>query len=816
MDRKEHDSFEFSEWILKTTNRSIRIVAVYRPPSSSVSVFFDEFLSYLENIVMCPEPLVIAGDFHFHMDLVHSKDAVTFNELLETFGLSQHVSVPTHIFGHILDVIITRSTNEFFLGPINATLPLSDHFFVECFIHSPSPSISSKSVSYQKLKSIDIDAFKSDITSSVLCSNTHWNDLGNLSKLYVSTLLEILDRHAPLKMKTLVTRVKIPWFNADVLQLTCFCRKAERKALKSGLSSDWLAYRKICNRYSALLKSTRTSYYTDLIDQCAGDFRKLFKLVTFLCKDPSDSDLPPHDDPVVLANKFGEFFVKKIELIKDSISNIQVNPPCSDTAAPAVKLDSFSPLSVEDVCNIISKSSNASCTQDLIPTWLVKSCLDVLAPSITQMINLSIRHAYVPDDWKSAIVKLLLKKSGLELTYKNVRPISNLPFISKIVEKAALSQLFKHCEGNAPLRNLQSWFHPTETALLKVQSDILMSMDRQEITLLVLLDLSAAFDTIDHQILLNFLGNDFGIIGSAHKWFASYLSGRKQRVLINDHTSDDFHLSCGVPQGSCMGPILFILYISRLYHVIANHLPSAHGYVDDTQLYLLFRPNSRSSQDQAIASVEACISDVRVWLIHNRLLINDSKTEFLVFGSRLQLSNIAIDSITVGDSTIKPVKSVRNLGTWFDSNMSMSIHIGKICSKAFYGLNKIRQLRKFLNPESTKTLVHAYVTSHLDYCNSLPFGVPKYQIDRLQKVLNATARLIFRIPKFDHISPALFHLHWLPVAYRVHFKLLLLVYKSLNNQGPQYIQEYLQPYSVTGHDLRSCNQGLLKIPRTNF
>ena len=105
--------------------------------------------------------------------------------------------------------------------------------------------------------------------------------------------------------------------------------------------------------------------------------------------------------------------------------------------------------------------------------------------------------------------------------------------------------------------------------------------------------------------------------------------------------------------------------------------------------------------------------------------------------------------------------------------MSMSIHIGKICSKAFCGLYKIRQLRKFLNPESTKTLVHAFVTSHLDYCNSLLFGVPKYQIDRLQKVLNAAARLIFRIPKFDHISPALFHLHWLPVAYRVHLKLLI-------------------------------------------
>ena len=160
------------------------------------------------------------------------------------------------------------------------------------------------------------------------------------------------------------------------------------------------------------------------------------------------------------------------------------------------------------------------------PYMAGESCRDVLALSITDMVNLSIHHAYVPHDWKTAIVKPLLKKSSLELAYDNFRPVSNLPFISKIVEKAVLSQSFKHCEGNAPLPNLQSGFRrfdSIETASLKIQSDILLSMDRQEITLLVLLNLSAAFD----QILFNVLENDFGIIGSAHKWFASY--------LINDH-----------------------------------------------------------------------------------------------------------------------------------------------------------------------------------------------------------------------------------------------------------------------------------------
>ena len=181
--------------------------------------------------------------------------------------------------------------------------------------------------------------------------------------------------------------------------------------------------------------------------------------------------------------------------------------------------------------------------------------------------------------------------------------------------------------------------------------------------------------------------------------------------------------------------------------------------------------------------MKACISDVRAWLIHNRLLINDAKTEFL-------LSKISINSITVGDSTIQPLDSVRNLGSWFDA--TMSVHISKNCSKAFHGLYRIRQRRKFLSPETTKTLVHAFVTSHLYYCNSLLYGVPKYQSDRLQKVLNAAARLIVGVSsKFDHIYCTLFDLHWLPVIYRIHFKLLLLVYKALNNQAPDYIKDVL-------------------------
>ena len=196
-------------------------------------------------------------------------------------------------------------------------------------------------------------------------------------------------------------------------------------------------------------------------------------------------------------------------------------------------------------------------------------------------------------------------------------------------------------------------------------------------------------------------------------------------------------------------------------------------------------------------------------------MINDAKTDFLIIGTRQQLEKTSIESIIIGDTVIKPLESVRNLGSWFDAHMRMNVHIGKICSKAFRGLYNIRQIRKFLTAQSTKTLIHAFVSSHLDYCNALLFGLPKYQLDRLQKVQNAAARVIFRIAKFDHITPALIDLHWLPVTFRVQFKLLLFVYKALHNQSPSYIKDLLSLKPAANYALRSSVQFLLFVPKVN-
>ena len=271
--------------------------------------------------------------------------------------------------------------------------------------------------------------------------------------------------------KILTVRPRVPWFSLELKKLKISRRKLEKKMLKSRSQQDKDAYREVCNNYSMSLKNAKQRYYSDLLEECGGDTRKLFQVVRSLSNKPEENQLPPHDDPYKLADDLGEFFCQKADLIRNDIDPITVVPPVLNVPTPENKFEKFCVLSEEEVSDIIMGSSNASCQLDPIPTWLLKLCGSELIPVITKMINLSLQQGQVPDSWKAALIRPLLKKLGLELVYKNFRPVSNPPMVSKSAEKAVVGQLFRHCSDNAPLPVHQSsyrQFHSTETALLKV------------------------------------------------------------------------------------------------------------------------------------------------------------------------------------------------------------------------------------------------------------------------------------------------------------------------------------------------------------
>src|SRR5271154_1498913 len=239
--------------------------------------------------------------------------------------------------------------------------------------------------------------------------------------------------------------------------------------------------------------------------------------------------------------------------------------------------------------------------------------------------------------------------------------------------------------------------HSPETALLRVQNDILTSIDNKEITVLVLLDLSSAFDTVDHAILLNRLKN-FGITGLVHDWFSSYLSGRTQAVFLDGVTSDSVNLTCGVPQGSVLGPILFNIYTQPLGEIARKHGMKYHFYADDTQLYMSFTVSDCSTSIQLISN---CIADIRSWMKSNLLKLNETKTEVVLLGTKQQLSKVGNIGISVGNVNIQSCNKVRNLGVIFHCNMTMEEQVNKARKMSYFYIGLLGKLRKFLSKDTT-------------------------------------------------------------------------------------------------------------------
>ena len=201
------------------------------------------------------------------------------------------------------------------------------------------------------------------------------------------------------------------------------------------------------------------------------------------------------------------------------------------------------------------------------------------------------------------------------------------------------------------------------------------STNSQHVTLLVLLDLSAPFDTFDHGILLERLRSAFGVRDTALSWITSYVSGRTQQVSIDGTLSMKFDLECGVHQGSCLGPLLFVVYACKILEIVDKHNLEIHCYADDSQLYLSFCPNNIANKEAALARLERCIEDIRDWMLNDKLKLNDDKTEFITIGTSQQLAKVSINTLRVGAATITPVSSARNLGSWFDSELKMAIPI---------------------------------------------------------------------------------------------------------------------------------------------
>ena len=411
-----------------------------------------------------------------------------------------------------------------------------------------------------------------------------------------------------------------------------------------------------------------------------------------------------------------------------------------------------------------------------------KACIDIFVPYWVEIVNLSLELGDM-NGMKSAVVNPLIKElSSLVDTenFKNYRPVSNLVIVSKIIERVVQKRLEEHMMKNR-LSSVKNYgykkSHSTELLLLKVVDDLFSSFDKNIPTVVILLDLSAAFDTVDHKKLLEILEKEIGIRGTALKWFKSFITNRTQKVKIGETYSDVIELLFGVAQGSVLGPPLFKIYIRSLYRYVAPTDFEIEGFADDHQLYKQFLI---TVQRKALGEdINNCLQHLAMWMNEYFLKLNQTKTKIMI---------IVIHGVFVEGICIRFVESAKNLGVMLDNILSFECQVNKVVKASYMFIKKLHQVKGFLSEDQLKQLVCSYILQRLDYCNSLYYGMNSDLISKLQRVQHCAARLISkdRIASVN-LDQKMIDLHWLKVRHRILYKQLVIVHNCLHQKAPEEI-----------------------------
>ena len=530
-------SFEAMSLKLTLFGKCVILLVVYRPPpnkknGSSVVDFFKEFADILDIYATLPDELVIVGDLNLNFDINTDVHVRRFRVMLDSHGMTQYVEVAIHQEGHILDLIIAR-TYSCVMGTVVADL-ISDHCAVHCRIAMRKHPFRRELKTYRKMKAINLTSFSTDIENSDLCTSQE-RSLEESVTQYNDVLGDLLEKHAPLKTKWLTIRPAAPWVNDDILSARKERRRMERRWRLSRLNVDREIFMNQRDIVKKMLYAAKSEFYANRIKDQAGNPKALFRTVGSLLQTKRLPALP-NEHLGQLLDEFSNYFIDKVDIIRRDLDNIDncVSMRPDESCGISSYLSSFMPTTTDENTKLVSKSACKSCKLDPIPTHLLKDNLSSLAPVIADIVNMSIATGVFPSVFKKALITPLLKKTTLDANdVPNYRPVSNLCFVSNIVEKVVAVRFSKHLSDNDLYEQMQSAYRPnhsTETALLRVRNDLLCIFEERKAAILVLLDLSAAFDTIDHTIMLTRLRDRFGITATCLAWFESYLVNRSQRI----------------------------------------------------------------------------------------------------------------------------------------------------------------------------------------------------------------------------------------------------------------------------------------------
>ena len=831
-------SFENMEVTMKTDDKLIRFTNVYRPPYSrkhrfTETDFLREFEEYLCYLNLKSGETIIMGDFNIHFQKRDNPHSILLNELFKEYSYKQVVPLhPTHMDGNTLDLILLPNEfqNKIANVHIDKLVTLSDHYLVYFILKSniTLEKNQHKFLEYRKFSSMNVELFKQEIKETNLfkLQSDTFSSADEACLYYQKTLTNILNKHCPIVKRKLLNKHEV-WFDDELRDFRRKRRRIERKLRKKPSLSGKKHYNETCKAMTSLMKMKRKKFTQASIEKAEGNSKKLYSQINSLLG-KGDKILPDTHSDEHLAENFKTFFTKKIENIRKDIENDQIqSAETVNTASETTcELNTFKELSKDDLRKLLFGLPNKSSKLDILPIWLLKDCFNELVPILMFIVNMSIANGEFPQSLKHAIVTPVLKNSKEDIDdLKNYRPISNLSTISKLLEKAIYQQLNDYLNSNELYCEVQSGYrkgHSCETLLIKLNDDLIKEADKNNFVALLLLDLSAAFDAVDHGILLHKLQSLYGIKSHALKWFKSYLANRTFSVSIRKTDSSIEIVLYGVPQGSILGPILFILYTKEVSDIVHKYSMQLKLYADDSTLYMKLNPANTSDINFVISTIQSCLCEIKNWMTNNYMKLNEDKTQLIVFGKRYNLNKFSTDmNIEINGSDISSLDlsapgmkdKGKSLGVMLNNDLSMQRQISMVKQSSYNTLHNLRNIKEYLTVNTKITLVKSLILSKVDFCNSLYTNIPQYQTTSLKRLLNFCVRFIYNLPKRSSVSEYYLKSHILPIDARIEFKTSLLVHKCVHAYAPPYLSGlvkfndyYNSPYSLRSEDDYFCLQ----------
>ena len=840
-------TFECIETTIGNASEMYRLVNIYRPPYSkkaphTQSHFLDEFKGYIEELNCKVGTPLIMGDFNFHMERPDEFYPKKLQEMIEEFDLKQMVPlVSTHRHGGTLDLALMDATIADCLEPVRVLEEgtTSDHHLITMDLQLTARISKRKrpdTIWYRDFSKMDVESFNEDLKASGLfTSPADEEDVNSLVEKLYGTLLDLVDKHCPMKKRRKKEKYT-PWMDEELLTLRRKKRRAERKWRKDKTKEKpqlRAMYVELRSDFNKMETRKRSEYTRRNIELCGRDQKRLNQQLSKLLGN-SNVILPDMVNSEKLATEFGEFFKSKIDKLQEKIGvkieelGEKKSTDSGNVGGETDRFEKFNLMSEDEVASLVKSLPDKFCDLDPIPTSLLKQLLPTLLPVLTKIVNTSLQSGVFPSGLKEAIVRPTIKNTSGDVdSLTNYRPVSNLSVLSKLTEKAVNVQLNGHLEKNDLRGDCQSGFRPNhscETHMVRVVDDVLGEMDRGNVVAVVQIDLSAAFDTIDHPQLLKRLEKRFGIGSTVLEWFTSYLKDRSYKVKIGDALSPKIFLKYGVPQGSLLGPVLFALYVEPLEPIVKKYGLTIRLYADDSTIYIGFCPVEGWTGPKE--TIENCLEEVRTWMIESRLMVNEDKTEFLILGKKKRMDTVREESdltLELNGNIISPIdpagKSGKTLGIYLDEQMDMKRQISMVKRNAGVTMRNLWQIRRFIDKPLRLMLASQLVISKVDYCNALYFNLPATTIKPLKGLMNQVIRYIhgIRERKVD-LDPFYRDSHILTIEKRIFFKICLLGYKIYYGSAPQYLQDLVEHddnTAVQKSTRQSCKVNKLKPPSGN-